>query len=186
MVLRDIPRSPVPTAVISYSWFPDTALHARQGTLVQESSYSMLWFAAGMFLTAIACCFIPWEVRSFLGRGPKVVYFIAGGFAWGGICVVLGYYIRNMLIQSIIIDMRLEQVSIEASDFRHQFPMIDVIGVQLCKGDSRCFQANLVYNSLEGEIARHCLYCNGSKGPCRRLARQYHVLCGFTILDHIE
>ena len=182
----DIDKSPVRSNAKSMGWFPDVGLHSRGGVTVQESSYAMLWFAMFLFSAAIACCFIPWEERSFLGRGPKVIYFIAGGLAWGGICTVGMYVIRNAIGERITIDSEAATVTIKSRDGDSEFPLSNLIGIQICGDACTGYQSNLVYSTPSGEIVRHCLHCHISKWHCERLAVQYRSRCGIVVFDHTE
>jgi hypothetical protein len=179
----EIPNFPLQPKVISGSNFPDVALHARRGEFIQESSYSMPLFAGAMFAVALACCFIPWNEKGLIGI--KVIYFIAAGIAWGGICTLGVYFVRNAVGQRIIVEPKPLRVIIMAPAIHRVIPGSDLIGIQLCEGADNSYQTNLVYRNAKGEIARHCLYCHYSKSPCAKLAAQYQRRCGFEVMDHI-
>lgn len=181
---REIPQTPLQPKIISGSSLPDVALHARRGEFIQESSYSMPLFAGAMFLAAIACCYIPWNEKGLIGI--KMIYFIAAGVAWGGICILGAYFGRNAFGQKIIVEPKPLRVIIMAPGIHRIIPGADMIGVQLCRGPDNSYQTNLVYRNAKGELARHCLYCHYAKSPCLKLAKQYERRCGFEVLDHTQ
>lgn len=174
---------PVSCHVTSAGWFPDVALHQRGSRLVHESSYSYLIFAAAMCAVAVAVCFIPWGALAFIGNGPKMKYFLAGGFVWGGICAAGAYWFRNVKGQRIVFDHDENIVLIRATDCHVAIPRNDVVGVQLCRG-KQGYQANLVYRSKSGIIERRCLLSHVNRGPCLRLARQYQHKGELKLFDH--
>lgn len=183
--LETLLTEPTSSHVTSAGWFPDVALHRRGNRLVHESSYSFLVFAAVMCAVAVAVCFIPWDARAFIGIGPKVKFFIAGGFAWGGTCAAGAYWFRNVMGQRIVFDRDENTVLIRARDCRITIPRDDVLGVQLFRGKLG-YQTNLVYRSESGGIARRCLLSHVNRGPCKNLARQYQDKCKLELFDHTE
>lgn len=144
----------------------------------------MVWFACFMLVAGLTCCLIPWEERTFNGGGPRVTYFIAAGFAWGGVCVLGGYFAFKAFGQRIIIDQRTETLTIKSPAKHVEIPVSDLSGIQICDDKNSAYQVNLVYSNAAGKIARHCLYSAMSKRHCVQLANQYHTRCGLTVFDH--
>lgn len=189
----DIPTEPLPTSSMSSSLFPDVALHRRAGKFVHESSYSMPIFAAIMCGMAIGVCFIPWDERILLGRGPRVVEVIAGGIVWGAICVLGVFWLRNRFGQTITIEPDDNRLTIPSPDRHLVLNLDDVVGIQLCRcrlghdpksRSQQGFQMNLVYRTKGDNVDRHCVYSHVRKGPCLRLANQYQAACDFEVFDH--
>ncbi len=167
-------------------FLPDIGLHHRGGLYFQESSYAFRVEAILTLMVAVACCFVPLEIHTFLGQGPKLKYFIAAGLGWTGLCIWGGSVLRNSRGGMVIIDPQDKTVSIQHSDYQPTTSWSQIVGIQLCGGRTAAYQANLVYQTVSGEIERYCLISNAMKKHTSALARQYHTRFGFPLIDHCE
>ncbi len=155
-----------------------------------------------MCVLGLVACFIPWDARTLFGI--PVLYYIAGGCIWGGICCLAPYFFRNRIRQRLVIDSDSQTITIDQRDTSNVFSdavtnpasilttnppalptrtirFADAVGVQLAGNGP--FQANLVF--LDGEtIVRHNLINHGAKSFAKSIANAYSEAGGFDLLDH--
>ncbi|MDB6151870.1 MAG: hypothetical protein JWL90_323 [Chthoniobacteraceae bacterium] len=183
----DIPRGALDINYNSSGSFPNVELHGRSSLFYQESSYSHFRLFGVLFLAAAVISLLPWQAVAY--GGLKLKYWIAIGCAWGGICGLAPYFIRNALGQTIIVDPRGKTLRIKSSGVEQTIAWQEIIAVQIChqevSGDLEMsgWQLNLVWRDSHGIIKRHCLFKNANKEFVKSLGQRYELLFGFSYID---
>jgi len=184
----EIPREALELRYNSSGFLPDIGLHRRGGLFYQESSYSHFWLLGALLVGAVVMALLPWHTRADVGGELK--YWIAGIFAFGGICGVVPHFIRNARGHNITVDPKNQTLCIASGDFSGKLSWQQIMGLQICRqkvrGDSEMngYQLNLVWTDAGGTVRRHCLLKHAVGRFVFRLGRRYESLFGFTLIDH--
>jgi len=169
---------------------PIVGLHRRGNPFYQESSYA--FFGVAGVMCSIAAVFAL--VGVLFSWTPVLIYFSAGSFVWGGICMLLYYYFRNVFGQTIIIDPANRTLRITNSSYvtDKEISWDQIIELQICfqprqKGSKMGggYQLNLAWKNKSSEkIERHCLMKQAERRFIRSLGRQYESLFSFKLADY--
>jgi hypothetical protein len=165
---------------------PCAALHQRNGRFIQEASYSHFVFMFVMLILAGGACFLPLKITTTIG---PLKFLIAGMFAWGGICSLFSFFLRNALGQTVTIDPRENTVVIRKRNNRQTIPWSQIQGLQIIKqpADSNShnegYQLNLMYRDTTGLPHRQNLHKHVARRFVVALGRQYAEQFGFSLYD---
>lgn len=186
--MRSVPNEPLPIPYTSNGGLPDVALHFRGGLYHLESSYSHFVFLLAMIVLVVVS--VMWPATIVTPQGIDIRYVFGLMFAWGGLCGLVPYFIRNRFGIYMTIDprkgtIRIHKIGDRPSPANIVFDAFmgfmlrppsgpevnmafgDVIALQVI-GDGP-FQANLVYQSSDG-IQRINLAQNSGKRRVKRIA----------------
>ena len=178
----DIPRTPLNIRSNSSGSLSPVGLHRRGQCFHQESSYGLFWFVGAMLVIAAVIGVLPWHTLAI--GGSKLKYWVAGGFAWGGVCVAFAYFIRNIFGQTIVIEPK-RTLLIKTRRGEQTIPWADILGIQVCHQEDpkdvemNGYQLNLVWKGSTGIAMRHCLMKHMNRRFVDKLGGRYESLFQF-------
>lgn len=169
---------------------PDVGVHLHGKKLVQETSRSV-WFGVAFLFVLAAIALVPIS-RFGLGVPYYVQVLAAIGLAWGAICLLFGApYMERNFGQRVTVDLEKETVTIVRRDRRTGRDMETVIstaavvGLQVLQAPSEegGFQLNLVWRKTSGGIERINLTANTFRKYVLRIATAYQRALGWSLLE---
>src|SRR5512133_50575 len=119
--------------------------------MLAKRNRSHYWLFGIMLLGAIVVALLPWHKRAAVGE-----HWIAGMLLFGGLCDLLGAFIRSKVTQRVSIDAKDKTVAIVGAGFSRKLSWEQIIGRQLCRqqvrGNSELngYQLNLVRREATG------------------------------------
>lgn len=182
---EEVPAEALPVTGNS-SGFPMVDLRWRNGRWVHASSRVMLSSGLCMIGLGFAVCLLPWTTAT--NNGWPLKYFVAGGLAWGGLCILIGYAVRNVIGQTLYFQPG-EKVTIRSPGSEQSIPWAQLVGVQLCPVEVKTdrefdgVQLNLVWREEGGQIRRRCLTQHSHPKVARDLAERYQSALALEILE---
>jgi hypothetical protein len=185
--MSDVPQEALDLHYNSGGFLPDVGLYQRGDVFCQATSRSHHWLFGIMLLGAVMIALLPWHTRAVVG---ELKFWIAGMFLFGGVCDLLGSFVRSAVTQQISIDLKNRTVAIVGDGFSRKISWEQIIGLQICRqrvpGDSEMngYQLNLVWREADGAVRRRCLHKHAIKAFVGRLGRRYESLFGFIVMDH--
>ncbi len=184
--MSEIPQQALDLGYNSSGFLPDVGLYRRGDMFYQGPSRSHHWLFGIVVVAAVVVALLPWQTRAVVG---ELKYWIAGMFVFGGLCDMLGTFIRSAFTQVVSIDPKNKTMSIAGDGSNHKLSWGQIIGLQICRqkvpGNSELngYQLNLVWREADGVVRRHCLVKHAVKGFVARLGRRYEALFGFKVMD---
>lgn len=194
--MSDIPQTALPASFHTHTgFFPETAIHSRGGLYYQESSYSFVLICGFSLLAALIVFLSPWAAKT--DSGYLLRHITAGFMAWGGICILIPYAVRNIAGQTIVINPKKRLLTIKRKGQPDKsIDWTDIIGLQIIRAENvyrtrqrsqlrHVYQLLLVWRTGDegGAVQRHCLTQEAFQFLAVRLANQYTAFFRFPLLN---
>jgi hypothetical protein len=179
----DVPVDPMFTKTASSG--PMKSLYAPSpNQRVLGASRSFLYQCALFCLIAVVIWFLPFDIPTATPLG--LMQIISLGLVWGGICILIPYFITRQFGTRIHFDLNPLLIRVfKKKECLTEYPLSDLRCLQICfvrYDDFRAHELNLCFS--EGE--RLNLISVYSKSSARRMAIKLADFLGRDILDCTE
>lgn len=117
--MNEVPQQALDLRYNSGGFLPDVGVYRHGDIFRQSLSRSHYWLCGSLGLAGIVVALLPWHTRAVVG---PLKFWVAGIFWRGGVCVLLGGWLRSTFGPQISIDPKIGSSRLSAKDSAAGFP----------------------------------------------------------------